>query len=97
VRTVMKRSRGARGKAKAKARSAREKAEAKTAPWRSDRSGKGKSKGKGKKLTHTPAGMEICFGYARAGTCKTPCPNKRAHVCEFCLQGGHKSAECSQR
>ena len=100
VKTVMKRSRGTRGKAKAKARSAREKADAKTAqaPWRrDDRSGKGKGKGKGKKQTHTAAGVEICFGYARAGTCKTPCPNKRAHVCEYCLQGNHKSAECSQR
>ena len=56
-----------------------------------------KGKGKGKGLHNkTASGKEICFKYAKDGTCKEPCPQGRAHVCERCLQQ-HKTADCKQR
>ena len=64
--------------------------------------GKGKGKGKGR----APDGRECCYSWGRArdGPCKDmgpntdgQCPNKRAHLCEFCGKADHKSKNCSNK
>ena len=55
------------------------------------KSEKGKGKGKGKHR------IQVCFAWNRdAGGCPTPCPNGRAHVCEFCGASEHKGSECNK-
>jgi hypothetical protein len=45
------------------------------------------------KHTHNAAGTQICFAWGRAAQgCSTPCPNSRAHQCEFCL-GPHRTID----
>ena len=55
--------------------------------------GKG-GKGTGDLHRKTAAGKEICYKYAKDGSCSEPCPQGRAHVCEKCLMGGHKTSAC---
>ena len=50
--------------------------------------------GQGRYLT-TREGSQICFAF-NLKKCTAPCPNGRAHVCQYCLQG-HRSEECSNR
>ena len=43
------------------------------------------------------AGIQICWDWARrAGGCKEPCPKSRAHICEFCRSGSHRSCEVAK-
>ena len=43
----------------------------------------------------TRDGSQICFAWGRAHDgCKTPCPEKRAHVCQRCLQP-HRTISCT--
>ena len=63
-------------------------------PSKRDPKGKGKGKASGELHRRTAAGKEICYKYSRDGTCTNPCPGGRAHVCEKCLRGGHKTADC---
>ena len=70
-----------------------------------DKQTKGKGKGDGKSkhprkdkagfFTTTRDGQEICFRFARGdrGDCSDPCPNKRAHVCQKCLQPHRNGSE----
>eukprot|EP00971_Amphidinium_carterae_P059651 1179835-Amphidinium_carterae.1 len=44
----------------------------------------------------TRDGTQVCFKYARAGTCSSPCEASRAHVCQYCLQP-HRNSECTNR
>jgi hypothetical protein len=42
-------------------------------------------------------GCEICYKWARTDTgCAPSCPDKRAHVCEWC-RGNHRSIACPQK
>ena len=44
-----------------------------------------------------PDGLEICFKYAhQSGGCQDTCPQKRAHICEWC-RGNHRSIECPDK
>jgi hypothetical protein len=41
-------------------------------------------------------GVQICFQFSRfEDGCKTTCPMKRAHICEFCRQP-HRTIHCPQ-
>ena len=55
--------------------------------------GGGDAKSKDGKWRTTSAGVQICFAHHR-GTCSEPCPDRRAHVCEWCRLDGHKTAQC---
>jgi hypothetical protein len=56
------------------------------------RGGKG-SVNKGVKHTHNAAGTQLCYAWGRAAHgCASPCPNERAHQCEFCL-GPHRTID----
>ena len=81
-----------RERAAGKAGLRREKPPFPPAPPKADKV-KGKGKGKGKLHAKTAAGTEICYKYAKDGACAEPCPQKRAHVCERCLQR-HRTSEC---
>ena len=61
---------------------------------------KGKGKGKGK----SSAGEPFCFSWGRGRDgpckdlpCKSECPNKRLHACEFCEAVDHKSKDCPKK
>jgi hypothetical protein len=42
-------------------------------------------------------GVEICFKYAhQSGGCQEPCPQKRAHICEWCREQ-HRSVDCGRK
>ena len=63
--------------------------------------GKGKGKGKGPRNdgrhTVNSKGTQLCYSWGRnADGCRNPCPNGRAHQCEFCL-GVHRSLDCSRK
>jgi len=46
-------------------------------------------------FTTTRDGSQICFAWGKAHDgCKSPCPDKRAHVCQHCLQP-HRSIGCT--
>ncbi len=58
--------------------------------------GKGSAgKGAGQLNRRTAVGKGICVKHARDGKGQTACPQNRAHVCEKCLMGGHKTSECT--
>jgi hypothetical protein len=49
--------------------------------------------GNGTKSTHNVAGTQLCYAWGRSAQgCTTPCPNQRAHQCEFCL-GPHRTID----
>jgi hypothetical protein len=52
---------------------------------------------KGRFVT-TREGVQICYSFAggERGGCADPCPNKRAHVCQTCLQP-HRNAVCTKK
>ena len=42
---------------------------------------------RGRLFTTTAEGVQVCFAYAKGGegSCPTPCPRGRSHVCQICL------------
>ena len=68
------------------------------ANWASRKGGdKGKGKGKSSK---DATGKEICYSWGfRQGACKgdNPCPNNRAHCCQWCLSTQHRTMDCTYR
>lgn len=46
----------------------------------------------------TREGTEICYKFSKgaADSCPEPCPDGRAHVCQYCL-GGHQNATCPKK
>eukprot|EP00746_Dinoflagellata_sp_MGD_P014681 gnl/MRDRNA2_/MRDRNA2_132313_c0_seq1.p1 gnl/MRDRNA2_/MRDRNA2_132313_c0~~gnl/MRDRNA2_/MRDRNA2_132313_c0_seq1.p1 ORF type:complete len:345 (+),score=41.03 gnl/MRDRNA2_/MRDRNA2_132313_c0_seq1:59-1093(+) len=67
---------------------------------RSPRRYQGKSSGKGKsKSIHDeekPVKHQRCFDWSRkVDGCSEPCPNGRAHVCEFCGSPEHRGVDCT--
>ena len=89
------RAAAAKAKANAKGKPAKGKPQPRTPPWRAASPPRGRPKKQGQLHFKTAAGKEICFAYAKGRGCKEPCPQKRAHVCEKCLQQ-HPTADCSQ-
>ena len=56
------------------------------------------SRGKGKQ-SKDASGKEICYSWGfRQGSCKgdNPCPNNRAHRCQWCLSTQHRTMDCTQ-
>jgi hypothetical protein len=42
-------------------------------------------------------GSQLCYKWGRNdGGCAAACPEKRAHVCEWC-RGSHRSIACPQK
>ena len=69
--------------------------------WEKKLPAKGEDKGKGKgdkgKKGKGKGRVQVCFAWNRDdGGCPTPCPNARAHVCEFCGASDHKGTVCKK-
>ena len=61
-------------------------------------SGAGHPRKSGKEFQTNREGVQICFIFAKgqAGSCSEPCPNQRAHCCQFCL-GPHPNVQCPKK
>ena len=56
--------------------------------------GKKKQKSSGKPNHQAPSGIDICQNWNRGKCPKTPCPNKRAHICSHCRSPDHSLLTC---
>jgi len=45
-----------------------------------------------------PGSKQVCWPWNRnADGCSSPCPNGRAHVCEFCGMANHRGVACRRK
>ena len=90
---------------KAKKSKKTKKARAKKALEEPKGSGKGSKGGKSNdakmadgRFFRDSEGCQVCWAWNhKADGCSTPCGAKRAHVCEWCRAGGHRSIDCPKK